>query len=66
MAPELVEICEKESAEGEEEEESSLNPATTDSWRWKAPEQMEAATALTCAADVWGFAMMVMEVGISV
>jgi serine/threonine protein kinase len=62
MAPELVEICEKESAEGEEEEESSLNPATTDSWRWKAPEQMEAATALTCAADVWGFAMMVMEI----
>jgi serine/threonine protein kinase len=39
-----------------------LNPATADSWRWKAPEQMEAVTALSCAADVWGFAMTVMEV----
>jgi len=39
-----------------------FNPATTDSWRWKAPEQMEAAISLSCAADVWGFAMTVMQV----
>lgn len=46
--------------------EDDFNPETTDSWRWKAPEQMEASKALSCPADVYSFGMTVMEVGISI